>query len=152
MENEQSRFFFFSSNFRSEIWIFEGTRNILKRERCSIILILETWKLIQKVFMVMRIHDDEYPIANSIDRNLVCVLWNTVLKRYHFIRRILESENLPWFILRESTSFFRGTKSSIFSIYYLNDFISRRITLRCVMIEKNICINLLGKVFLKSNR
>lgn len=31
-------------------------------------------KVDSKVFMVMRIHDDEYPIANSIDRNLACVL------------------------------------------------------------------------------
>lgn len=152
MENEQSRFFFFRVIFEVK-YEFLREREIFWREREMFNYINpRNVKVDSKVFMVMRIHDDEYPIANSIDRNLVCVLWNTVLKRYHFIRRILESENLPWFILRESTSFFRGTKSSIFSIYYLNDFISRRITLRCVMIEKNICINLLGKVFLKSNR
>lgn len=152
MENEQSCFFFFRVIFEVK-YEFLREREIFWREREMFNYINpRNVKVDSKVFMVMRIHDDEYPIANSIDRNLVCVLWNTVLKRYHFIRRILESENLPWFILRESTSFFRGTKSSIFSIYYLNDFISRRITLRCVMIEKNICINLLGKVFLKSNR
>lgn len=145
-------FFFFRVIFEVK-YEFLREREIFWREREMFNYINpRNVKVDSKVFMVMRIHDDEYPIANSIDRNLVCVLWNTVLKRYHFIRRILESENLPWFILRESTSFFRGTKSSIFSIYYLNDFISRRITLRCVMIEKNICINLLGKVFLKSNR
>lgn len=145
-------FFFFRVIFEVK-YEFLREREIFWREREMFNYINpRNVKVDSKVFMVMRIHDDEYPIANSIDRNLVCVLWNTVLKRYHFICRILESENLPWFILRESTSFFRGTKSSIFSIYYLNDFISRRITLRCVMIEKNICINLLGKVFLKSNR
>ena len=147
-----NRVFFFRVIFEVK-YEFLREREIFWREREMFNYINpRNVKVDSKVFMVMRIHDDEYPIANSIDRNLVCVLWNTVLKRYHFICRILESENLPWFILRESTSFFRGTKSSIFSIYYLNDFISRRITLRCVMIEKNICINLLGKVFLKSNR